>query len=211
MLRVRLLITSLALAVLLPVGGAARASDKGAIEQLRSFMANTASARGEFEQISPGRGGRDKEVSSGNFAFQRPGKFRWDVRKPFEQLMVADGEKLYFYDRDLNQVVVKKLGEALGQTPAAVLFGTGDPERNFKLASLPDRDGLAWVEMLPKANDAGLHRIAIGFRGGLPVQMEVRDSFDRTTWFTFMTMERGQVAPESFRFVMPPGADVLQQ
>ncbi len=212
MLRVRFQMALLAMMALLLASPGTGAQETGAIAQLRSFMTSTPSARGDFEQISPGRGGRANETSSGTFAFTRPGKFRWEVRKPFEQLMVADGEQLYFYDRDLNQVVVKKLSEALGQTPAAVLFGTGDPGRSFALRDLAERDGLAWVELVPKAHDAGLHRIAIGFRNGLPIQMEVLDAFDRTTWFTFTTMVRDfRLPPETFRFAIPPGADVLRQ
>lgn len=210
--RIRFEMALLAMTALLLASAVASAQESGAIGQLRSFMTTTPSARGDFEQISAGRGGRAKEVSSGTFAFTRPGKFRWEVRKPFEQLMVADGEQLYFYDRDLNQVVVKKLGEALGQTPAAVLFGSGDPERSFALRDLPERDGLAWAELIPKARDAGLHRIAIGFRNGLPVQMEVLDAFERTTWFTFTAVVRSpKLAADTFRFAIPPGADVLRQ
>ena len=212
MLRVRFQMALLAMTALVLLSPPVSAQESGAIGQLRSFMATTPSARGDFEQISPGRGGRANEVSSGTFAFTRPGKFRWEVRKPFEQLMVADGKQLFFYDRDLNQVVVKKLGEALGQTPAAVLFGSGDPERSFALRDLPDRDGLAWAELIPKAHDAGLNRIAIGFRNGLPVQLEVLDAFDRTTWFTFTALVPSpQLAPDTFRFAIPPGADVLHQ
>ncbi len=198
--------------ILLAVPGVAPDARAGAIEQLRSFMTGTPSARGEFEQRSPAQGSRAPETSTGSFAFTRPGKFRWEVRKPFEQLLVADGEQLYFYDRDLNQVTVKRLGEALGQTPAAVLFGTGDPERSFTLRELPPRDGLAWVELIPHSRDAGVHRIAIGFRDGLPAQMEVLDAFSRTSIFTFRGVIRtAGHAPETFRFTIPPGADVLRQ
>ena len=200
---------ALGLLTVLAVGSGAQAS---AIDQLRAFMSGTPSARGEFEQRSPAQGKRGPENSSGSFAFTRPGKFRWEVRKPFEQLLVADGEQLFFYDRDLNQVTIKRLGEALGQTPAAVLFGTGDPARSFALRELPERDGLAWVELTPHSREAGVHRIAIGFRDGLPVQMEVLDAFARTSTFTFRAIVRGPaLAPETFRFAIPAGADVLRQ
>lgn len=190
----------------------ASGAQAGAIEQLRTFMSTTPSARGEFEQRSTAQGGRSGESAAGSFAFTRPGKFRWEVRKPFEQLLVADGEQVFFYDRDLNQVTIKRLGDALGQTPAAVLFGDGDPERSFTLRELPVRDGLAWVELIPHSKEAGVHRIAIGFRDGLPVQMEVLDAFSHTSLFTFRSIVRASnLGAGIFRFVIPPGADVLRQ
>ncbi|HRO61472.1 MAG TPA: outer membrane lipoprotein chaperone LolA [Burkholderiaceae bacterium] len=197
------------LAFVLPAGGALAADGLGQLEQ---FLSDTQSARGEFTQRVQRAGGQTLESTSGEFAFQRPGKFRWDVQRPFEQLMVADGKQLWFYDKDLNQVTIRELGDALGSTPAAILFGSAELERGFTLKDLGEHAGVAWVEALPKSADQGFDRIAIGFRNGLPVAMEVNDAFGRVSVFGFSRIERNaQMSPDDFTFTPPPGVDTVRQ
>jgi len=181
-----------------------------AIDQLREFTAATRSARGEFSQQQLRSSGRPAE-SSGTFAFTRPGKFRWDVVRPYEQLIVTDGERLHFYDKDLKQVTVRKVGDAIGATPAAILFGSNDLDASFVLKEAGTVDGLEWLEATPKAKDSGFDRIRIGFRGGLPEAMEVRDAFGQTTRFAFKGIERNpSLDPGLFRFTAPAGVDIVQ-
>ncbi|MFP5407368.1 MAG: outer membrane lipoprotein chaperone LolA, partial [Gammaproteobacteria bacterium] len=177
----------------------------GGLDQLHEFLSQTHSARGNFSQKVQ-HSGQTLETTRGVFAFSRPGKFRWEVREPFEQLMVADGERLWFYDKDLDQVTIRKLGNALGSTPAAILFGSTELESGFKLRELDERDGLQWIEALPKNTEQGFDRIAIGLRNGLPEAMEVRDAFARTSVFAFSDIERNPELPDTlFRFTPPPG------
>lgn len=188
-----------------PAGG-------GALAQLHEFVTGTRSARGEFTQTLLRADGRPAETSSGSFAFARPGRFRWEVQRPYEQLLVADGERLYFYDKDLNQVTVRKLSDSTAATPAAILFGHADLERDFTLRELAARDGLQWLEAVPRSKDAGFEHIAMGWRGGLPVRMEVKDAFGRTTSFEFRDIVRNAAIDAArFRFVPPKGADVVEQ
>jgi outer membrane lipoprotein carrier protein len=183
-----------------------------ALLRLKEFAASTTMAKGEFVQKMQKSSAGGVETSSGVFAFARPGKFRWDVKKPFEQLMVADGEKLFFYDKDLNQVTVKKLQDAVGASPAMLLFGGSDLDKYFNLKPLPGKDDVEWLEALPKSKEAGFDRIILGFRNGLPAQMEVRDAFNRLTSFTFTGIERNpKLDADIFRFVAPKGADVISQ
>jgi chaperone LolA len=184
----------------------------GAMAQLQRFVSETRSARGEFTQRTLRSSGQPAESASGAFAFARPGRFRWEVRKPFEQLMVADGERLYFFDKDLNQVTERRLAESLGASPAAILFGANDLQSSFELRDAGERDGLEWLDALPRSKDAGFERIAIGFRAGLPEAMEVLDAFGRTTRFAFRAIERNaSIDPQAFRFSVPKGADVIRQ
>lgn len=180
-------------------------------DALREFLSSTRAASGTFTQQVL-RDGRVVESSSGRFAFQRPGRFRWEVTQPFEQLLVGDGERLYFYDKDLNQVTVRKLRDALASTPAAILFGSSDVEAGFTLRALPGRDGLERVEAVPRNAETGYQRIEFGFRGGLPVVMQVQDAFGRNVRFEFHDVVRDpKLAADTFRFVPPPGADVVEQ
>lgn len=202
-----------ALMVLLAAAGGAWAS---ALDQLKSFVASTKSARGEFTQrlVRADQGASAPKVSnasSGSFVFARPGKFIWKYQKPYEQLLQADGQKLYIYDKDLNQVTVKKLGSALGSSPAAILFGSNDLEQNFTLKDAGSKDGIDWLEATPKAKDTTFERIGIGFRNGVPEAMELRDSFGQVSLLTFSRFEKNPDVPAGqFKFMVPKGADVFE-
>jgi outer membrane lipoprotein carrier protein len=188
----------------------AASAQTNAVDQLRTFLAQTQSARGEFTQKVSGRSPAAK-ASSGNFVFQRPGKFRWTYDKPFEQVIVADGEKLYLYDKDLNQVTVKKLGAALPASPASILFGSNDFERDFEVRDAGAREGMQWVAATPRSKDSTFERIEIGLRDGELAGMMLRDSFGQTSNLVFAKVERNpKVDPQLFRFTPPKGADVLE-
>lgn len=183
----------------------------GAIDQLHQFVSQTRSARGEFSQRVTGRAGRVTPASSGEFSFERPGRFRWAYLKPYEQLIVADGKTLTIWDKDLNQATVKALDAALGASPAAILFGSNDLEQRFVLKEAGSRDGIDWLEATPRTRDTSFERIGIGFRDGSLAAMELRDSLGQTTVLSFSKVERNpRLAPETFRFEPPKGADVLR-
>jgi outer membrane lipoprotein carrier protein len=200
-----------AMALSLAFAGAAQA---GALDQFKSFVGSTRAARGEFIQTQVKKPGSSKAAvpASGTFIFARPGKFIWTYVKPYEQLLQADGEQLYIYDKDLNQVTVKKLGDALGSSPAAILFGSNDLEKNFTLSEAPPRaDGLEWLNAVPKAKDSQFQQISIGLKNGTPAAMELRDSFGQTSVLTFNKFEKNpSLGAQQFKFVTPKGADVFK-
>ena len=196
------------LAALALAGASVASAD--AIEQLKAFHATTKSGKVAFRQVVVGRGDRGQRESAGTFAFQRPGKFRWMYEKPFEQLIVGDGENLWVYDRDLNQVIVRKLDIVLGSTPAALLAGDSALEKNFDLTEAGGRDGVAWVDAKPRSPDTGFQRVKIGFADNLPKAMELTDTFGNVTMLTFGNFERNPALdPAQFKFVPPKGADVI--
>ena len=179
------------------------------LDQLRSFLTQTTSARGDFVQNVTGRG--KTQSSSGNFVFQRPGRFRWIYAKPYEQVIVADGERLVLYDKDLNQVTIKPLSASLPSSPASILFGSNDFEREFEVADGGARDGLEWIVAKPRAKDSPFNQIEIGFREALPGSMRLVDSFGQTTVLNFSKVERNpKLGADAFSFTPPKGADVLK-
>jgi outer membrane lipoprotein carrier protein len=201
----RLAFVAAGCALLAPAQGAS-------LDQLRAFLTQTTSARGEFVQRVSARSGSGsaQPVASGRFAFQRPGKFRWTYEKPYEQVIVADGTRLVLYDRDLNQVTIRKLGVALPASPASILFGSNEFEKEFEVTDAGVRDGLEWVQARPRAKDSTFELIEIGFRDGLPQAMRLADNFGQVTQLVFAKLERNpKLDPESFRFTPPKGADVL--
>lgn len=177
--------------------------------QLKTFLTETHSARGSFTQTVIARSGRKPQQSSGTFSFTRPGKFRWIYEKPYEQLLVGDGEKFWSFDRDLNQVTAKKIGQAFGSSPAALLAGEA-LDKNFELKEAQPAEGLEFVEAHPKAQDATFQDLRIGFKNGLPQLMEIHDNFGQTTLLRFIKFESNPTLPPGeFRFTPPKGADVV--
>jgi outer membrane lipoprotein carrier protein len=186
-----------------------------ALDQFKTFVATTKAAKGEFTQrlVKMENGNtRVSNASSGTFVFARPGKFIWTYQKPYEQLLQADGEKLYIYDKDLNQVTIRNLGNALGSSPAAILFGSNDLEKNFTLKEAGAKDGLEWLEATPKTKDTTFDKIGIGLKDGVPQAMELRDSFGQISLLSFTKFEKNPaMSGEQFKFAVPKGADVFQQ
>jgi outer membrane lipoprotein carrier protein len=192
--------------LVLPAAGAAASG----LDALRSFIAATASAQGEFQQKVYDRKHKLTQEASGTLAFQRPGKFRWTYAKPYAQLIVGDGAKVWMYDEDLNQVTVRRLDRALGSTPAALLAGSSDFERAFNLSEQGQKDGLEWVEARPREKESNFETIRMGFGfSGLEV-MELADSFGQTTVLKFIALRRNpKLNTALFTFAPPKGADVI--
>ncbi len=181
------------------------------LDDFLAFNASAKTATARFEQEVYDRGGKVVERASGTFAFARPGKFRWTYDKPHQQVLVGDGTKLWIHDPDLNQVTVKRIGRAISSTPAALLAGKDDITTLFTLRDAGTSDGLAWVEATPKTQDTGFERVRLGLQGRTLAAMELFDQLGGHTRLRFSELKaNAPVAPETFRFTPPKGADVLE-
>lgn len=190
---------------------AAFASRADAVDTLREFVRDVKSGRAAFTQTVTSPDGRKTKTSSGRFEFLRPDRFRFVYTKPFEQTIVGDGGKVWIHDPDLNQVSSRSMSRALGASPAALLTGAA-LERDFELAPLPERDGLQWAEARPRAKDGPFQSVRIGFRGKELAAVEIVDSFGQRSQLAFTQVQSNPpLAPDAFRFVPPPGAEVLEQ
>ena len=182
----------------------------GAVDQLHQFLTNTRTLKADFSQVVIGKGGRKPQQSSGTVAISRPGKLRWDIQKPFPQLVVGDGEKIWIYDPELKQVTVRKAGQAISGSPAALLAGSNELEKNFTLAEAGTDEGLNWVEATPKVSESGFEKVRLGFAGSELKAMELHDSFGQRTLIRFSGLERNAALPATtFKFVPPAGVDVV--
>nr|WP_297357695.1 outer membrane lipoprotein chaperone LolA [uncultured Caldimonas sp.] len=182
-----------------------------AVDTLKSFVQDVKSGRATFTQTVTSPDGAKKRTTQGSFEFSRPGRFRFEYEKPFEQLIVADGQKVWLHDPDLNQVTVRPMSQALGATPAALLAG-GSLEKDFNLKPMGDRDGLQWAEAVPREKDSQFQSVRVGFRGGELAALEILDNFGQKSLLSFSQIQSNAPVPaEHFRFTPPKGADVLEQ
>jgi outer membrane lipoprotein carrier protein len=192
------------------LAGVAQASLAAGIDLIKSFVSEVRAAKTEFVQTVVDGSGKPVAQSMGTFLFERPGKFRWTYTKPYEQLIVGDGRKVWVYDKDLNQVTVKALGDALGSSPAALLAGSNDLDRAYTFAQLPKKDGLEWVEATPTDPDSQFEKMRLGFRKANPESMQLYDRLGQVTTIKFTRLERNpKLSAELFRFTPPEGADVV--
>ncbi|WP_088155441.1 outer membrane lipoprotein chaperone LolA [Achromobacter xylosoxidans] len=180
-------------------------------EQLRAFVATVTSATGSFSQYTVNNQGRTQPAQTGVFSFQRPGKFKWAVQKPYEQLVISDGRQVFQFDPDLAQVTERKVDAAIGTSPAAILFGSGSLEQSFDVSALPSKEGIDWLRAKPRTADAGFSRVDIGMKDNLPVRVELLDSFGQTTRVDLSGIAANpQLPAKEFQFVAPKGVDVVK-
>ena len=190
--------------------GFATIAGAATLDRLRAFVRETQTARAQFTQTVIDRNGRAMKSADGTFELSRPGKFRWNVEKPYRQLVVGDGQRVWVFDEDLNQVIVRKVGDALGGTPAALLSGNQEVERAFAWSDLPAADGLEWLGAVPLAKDAAFTEIRIGFDAKGLAALEIVDAFGQRSLVRFTNVERNpKFTPDLFRFAPPKGADVV--
>jgi outer membrane lipoprotein carrier protein len=193
------------------------------VEQLRQFVKTVQSAQGEFAQqqmrTPKPNEPQDKlkliRQTSGQFIFQRPGKFVWDTQKPYEQKLIADGKQLLMWDKDLNQLTIRSANQALAASPAAILFGESALDAQFELEDGGSKTDLQWVNLQPKVKpgqgDLPYTKIAIGMAAGLPKALELTDGFGSVVLVVFNQMQiNPKIEPSRFQFKAPPGAEVLR-
>lgn len=177
----------------------------------QTLLSNMQNMRGDFSQTVVNRNGKT-QTSSGTFAIQRPGKFRWNYHKPYEQLIVADGKEIWLFDPDLEQVTVKSMDKALDASPAALLSGDNQIGKRYTLKPLPARENLSWIEAIPKQKDSNFNRIRMGYSGSEIRKMELEDNFGQTTRVDLRVQAvNGKMDPSLFRFTPPKGTDVVRQ
>lgn len=203
---------SLRVSLLVSLAFITSAAHAGGLERLQRFLDNTKTLRADFTQTVLAKNGRKPQISAGNMAVSRPGKFRWQIEQPYSQQIISDGQRVWLYDPELKQVTIRKIGQALGSSPAALLAGDGNAAlaKHFILKDAGEKNGLEWVEAVPKSTDSGFERVLLGFAGDTLKSMTLADSFGQTTVLIFAKVERNPtLAAGLFHFTPPAGADVV--
>ena len=210
--------------LLLPLGGLAVWPVQAAtgLDLLARFMKEVRSGRARFTQTvtAPTRAGQPPRtrMSSGELAFARPGRFRFAYQKPFEQLMVADGQTLWLHDPDLNQVTARRQAQVLGSTPAALLTAASDLQAlqaDFVLEALPEREQLHWVRATPRVAEGQVRAVQVGLRempqGPVLVVIDIEDGLGQRSVLRLNDLETNAVLPaDTFMFRPPAGADIIR-
>jgi len=211
-MRIRLWVLCVLLGATL-LGTVARAEDS-AIQALQDFVQRVQSASGQFNQHmieTAAQTDTFRARQSGQFAFQRPGRFRWETTTPHAQIITSDGVIVSQYDPDLAQITQRPAGRSLGYSPAAILFGSDALEDVFQLTPLPDHDGLQWLRATPRQSDAGFQYMDMGFANHLPARLLLADAFDQMTQINLHDMTLNPaLADDLFVQAAPPDVDVVR-
>jgi outer membrane lipoprotein carrier protein len=178
--------------------------------EVEKYLGGLATWSADFTQTIDDGHGKVVRSAAGKLFLQKPGKFRWDYSQPSEQLILADGKQIWFYDKDLQQANVRDMNASLANTPAVLLSGAGSLGSQFDVTSLPPSDGLEWYQLIPKHTDTDFQLVRIGFRHGDLASMFLADKLNQVTQLTFSNPSRNaKFAPDLFTFVPPPGVDVI--
>lgn len=191
---------------------AAATSEAAGLDRMNAYFQNTQSAQANIQQTVFDKQGHKTQQVTGQMKIQKPSKFRWDYDKPYVQVIVGDGNNVWLYDPELNQVTVRPFSKALGSSPAALLAGGKEMERAFDIKDVSRKGELEWVIAIPKVNETGFERVFLGFKEDALMEMELHDSFGNRTVIQFSHLERNIKIPASaFKFTPPSDADVLRE
>lgn len=180
------------------------------LTELRRFLATLETLEADFEQEVVNSEGELVELASGTVQLKKPGRFRWNYAEPYERIVVADGERVWVYESDLEQVTVRRLTAGLGETPAALLTGDTSALEQFEFVSAFTADAYNWITLRPKAADSDFAAISLGFGDGMLERLELKDRLGQSTRLLLSGIRRDQpIADEAFVFVVPENADVI--
>lgn len=190
---------------------AGQSAEAAGLDRMKEYFQNIQSVQANFHQVVTDKQGQKTQDVTGSMRLQKPNKFRWDYNKPYVQQIVGDGEKIWLFDPELNQVTVRSFAKAASSSPAALLAGGKDIERSFTIKDTSRKGDLEWVMAIPKVRETGFERLFLGFKGDELMEMELHDSFGNRTAIEFIDVQRNPKLPvDTFKFVPPRGADVLR-
>ena len=194
----------------LVVGLLNAAAEGSPASDVEKYIAGLATWSADFKQTIADDSGKVLRTAGGKLYLQRPGKFRWDYSEPSEQLVLADGKQIWFYDKDLAQANVRDMDATLASTPAVLLSGGGPVSSQFDITALPPSGGLEWYQLIPKHTDTDFQLVRIGFAKGELASMFLADKLNQVTQLSFTHQSRNaKFAPDLFTFTPPAGVDVI--
>jgi outer membrane lipoprotein carrier protein len=198
-------------ALLLAALGTTQTFAADGVTMVKDYLRGLNSLQANFRQITLAADGGEMIESRGTFYLLRPNRFRWDYETPSEQLIVADGKRIYVYDKELEQVSHRSQKAILDGTPAQLLASNEPPEKYFTMRNIDRGDGRVWAELIPKTSDTDVEKLQIGFTNGELDTLVMEDRFGQLTRFIFTDLDRNpQLQYDMFRFNRPAGTDFLK-
>lgn len=177
---------------------------------LEDFLANTRTLEASFQQTLRTHDGEVLQQTEGEFYLDRPGKFRWNYRSPYEQVIVSDGERIWIYDVDLRQVTVQKQSAGLPATPMALLEDSSTLHQDFNVSPLDEQGGVYRLKLLSKSKESDFGEIIVGLDANGLRFMQLHDQFEQVTDIVFSDIDTNKkLAKEIFEFIPPEGVDVF--
>ena len=203
----------LALLFVVPFAGSAQvAGDDDSAQLLRTYLDELSTWRADFRQEVISRDNESIEKAQGRVVLKKPGRFRWDYVEPFERVITADGERVWLYEADLEQVTIRRIDEGLGATPAALLTGAEDILTHFELVEVRAEDTIQWLRLDSRSQNSDFSGIDLAFADGQLVQIYLTDRLGQQTRIFFSNIEKDVVvADDFFRFDIPNGVDVIDE
>ena len=186
-------------------------ADTSATQKLEGFISRAKNLQAKFTQTSLDEAGKTIQTSQGDFYLQQPGKFRWNYKQPYVQEIVSKDGKVWFYDADLEQLIIKKIDQSIGDTPALLLSGSVDLNKKYTISSQSQDNDIQWIKLTPKSRDSSFKYILVGLKGDMLYGMELSDNFGQLTQIIFsnITMPKS-LSPDIFEFIVPEGTDVFE-
>lgn len=196
-----------------PVAAADSGQDgDAAFERLRQFLGSIQDLRADFRQEIVGPDQELVEQAAGTVVLSKPGRFRWDYREPYERVIVADGERVWLYEADLEQVTVRRLAAGLGDTPAALLTGNEEALARFDFVGVREQGGIEWLDLAARSVEADFSTVALGFSGDELQRIEFVDRLGQRTRVFLSAIDRApQLTDADFSFEIPDGVDVIDE
>ncbi len=181
------------------------------VQRLSDFLAELGTLEARFEQSVLDTENNRTGLFHGVFLLKRPGRFRWDYVSPYTQTILADGKDIWIADDDLEQITQQRQASALRGTPALLLTEDVDIEAEFEVVDLGERQGLDWLELVPRDPESQFVRILLAFDDKQLVRMEMSDKFGQISRFRFFEMQRNpELDDDAFVFNPPPGYDLFE-
>lgn len=186
-------------------------SNSSSKSELERILSNTQHMQGEFTQLVFSDGGNQTAPSTGQFWIEKPGKFRWNYAKPYVQQIVSDGESIWFYDPDLEQVTIKPAQTDEFVSPLSIISGNRPLDEVFMVQEKGRIDSIDWLELYPITDQSNYQSVHIGITDGKLVRMVLNDQFGQSTRLLFSAVDtQSEIDPEKFVFNAPPGVDVFK-
>lgn len=181
-------------------------------QQLDAFARGLKTASAPFQQVVTGPNGEKVQTSQGLMLMKTPNRFRWEYSKPDLQTIVADGKQVWVYEPDLKQVTVKPQDALNQDNPLSALTSPETLDRYYKVSELPEKQGIRWLQLLPKRPESSpFDKAWLGFDGNGLRSLRLFDNLGQVSEFSFGTWKRNVAIPDSrFRFTAPAGVETVQ-